>query len=226
MASVSKLLEPHDVIEAAEAVRDALGDVVEADWSVPAGGLEWDVRTTPAHAAGATAKYSLCLSAQTTRYIALHSSAYPDASNADLLAALGATAASLARVAESASPGGFHMAGMADAEGFLGMACVEILVHGADAARGLGVDFTPPDDLCRRTASRLFPWAPSESPGWATLCWATGRGGLEGQEPLDSSWLWHCPPLSEWDGQIRTVRNLVAEWVLDDGSGRWRPVAP
>lgn len=121
---------------------------------------------------------------------------------------------------------GFHMAGMADAEGFLGMACVEILVHGADAARGLGVDFTPPDDLCRRTASRLFPWAPSESPGWATLCWATGRGGLEGQEPLDSSWLWHCPPLSEWDGQIRTVRNLVAEWVLDDGSGRWRPVAP
>jgi len=213
------------VNQAADTVTAALADAVGADWSVRAGSLDWDVRTTITHAASAAVKYALCLSSQTTRPIALRSSAYPDASPSDLLAALGAVARSLAQVAASAPSGarGFHLAGMADAEGFMAMACAEILVHGADVAAGLGLELAPPDDLCRRVAGRLFPWAPQDRPGWDTLAWATGRIELPELDQLDSSWIWHCAPLDEWDGAIPGWQPVM-EWLWDDRSRKWRPL--
>lgn len=219
------LLEPTDVIRAADAVTRALADAVEADWSVRAGSLDWDVRTTITHAAGASVKYALCLSAQARRPIALRSNAYPDASPSELLSALDAVARSLAQVAATAPPDarGFHLAGMADAEGFLAMACAEILIHGSDVAAGLGLELVPPDDLCRRVAARLFPWAPQDRPGWDTLAWATGRMELPGLARIDTSWIWHCAPLEDWDGTIPAWQP-VREWVWDDPSRKWQPL--
>ena len=48
-----------------------------------------------------------------------------------------------------------------DAEGFAAMHCDEVLVHGYDIARGLGVAFTLPPDLARHLRDRLFPWTPA-----------------------------------------------------------------
>jgi hypothetical protein len=87
-----------------------------------------------------------------------------------------------------------HMAG----SGFAAMACDELLVHTDDAARGLGVPFTPPDGLVLATLTRLFPWAPGTDP-WPALLWCNGRVALPGL-PRQSRWAWHCAPLEEWDG--------------------------
>lgn len=37
------------------------------------------------------------------------------------------------------------------------MGCVEVLVHGEDVARHLGLSLDPPRDLCARVLARLFP---------------------------------------------------------------------
>ena len=221
---MSRLLDPEDVQLAARVVAEALSVGTDRDWGVRAGSLDWSVRDTLGHAAGASANYALCLASQSRCRITLRTSAYPEATNGELLVALCATADALAQVAASAPPDGlgFHVAGMADAEGFIAMACVEILVHGWDAAQGLGLEFPAEDDLARRVVSRLFPWAPSDTEGWPTLLWLTARQSLVGQKDADGSWIWHCAPLEEWDGSIAIWRPIV-EWV-GDGGGRWRGV--
>ena len=218
-------VRPEDVVQAACFVSDLLVNETDKDWTVPAGTLEWDVRHTLVHVANALAKYSLSLSSRTARAIVLSSQAYPDANNIDLLHALSATSESLAFVAESAVVGarGFHPFGMADAEGFIAMGCGEILVHGADVAAGLGLSFSPPDSLCRRVVSRVFPWAPEDTAGWDTLLWATGRKELSGHK-LEPQWSWYCAPLREWDGTIpRWSPPLPTEYVVDGTSGGWKP---
>jgi hypothetical protein len=72
-------------------------------------------------------------------------------------------------------------------------------VHTGDAARGLGLSFTPSAGLSRATLRRLFPWAPTDADPWQGLLWANGRVDLPGQE-RQTGWRWHCAPLAEWDG--------------------------
>src|SRR5437588_3588560 len=131
MAGASfRLLKPDNVVVAADAFAHALGPWTGQDWNVPAGSLEWDIRSTVAHAAGATAKYALCLASGTSRFIAIRSAQYPDATNDDLLHAVVSTAHALREVARSVPDErrAFHISGMADAEGFVAMGCAEILV--------------------------------------------------------------------------------------------------
>ncbi len=113
-------------------------------------------------------------------------------------------AAILSRVSEStpANFRGYYPTAMPDAEGFLAMGCVEILVHGYDVLVGTGAEFGPADDLCRRILGRLFPWAPPDTPGWPTLLWATGRAELDGQEHMGERWFWQLDPVEEWEGTI------------------------
>ena len=92
---------------------------------------------------------------------------------------------------------------MADATGWIAMACEEIVIHTDDIAQGLGLPFHPPDDLSRRITARIFPWAPADAEPWAALRWAAGRAPLPDRERLGPDWWWHCAPLSEWDGTIR-----------------------
>jgi hypothetical protein len=79
-----------------------------------------------------------------------------------------------------------------------------VLVHGADLAAGLGVDFEPPAEVCEHVVRRLFPWAPADAPSWAALRWANGRAPLGDRLP-ERKWLWHCAPLDEWDGTARRL---------------------
>jgi hypothetical protein len=97
----------------------------------------------------------------------------------------------------------FHPSGMADAAGWAGMAVTELLVHGVDAAAGLGTRLELPEEICRRTVDRVFPWvrdvagAPSE-----LLLAVTGRATVPGVPP-DPDWWWQSAPLAEWDGRPR-----------------------
>jgi hypothetical protein len=111
---------------------------------------------------------------------------------AGLLQAVEACGALLVAMVTTASPGAraWHPHGTSDPEGFAAMGVAEILVHGHDAAQGLGVLWEPPADLCARVLSRLFPGAPADAahgrhccgpPAAATfltgLGWATSGAG-------------------------------------------------
>jgi uncharacterized protein (TIGR03083 family) len=97
----------------------------------------------------------------------------------------------------------WHPSGSADAAGWAGMAVTELLVHGSDAARALGVDLTLPADVCERTVARVFPWVDRTCGDPAALLLAvTGRLDVPGVLH-DPGWWWQSAPLREWDGRPR-----------------------
>jgi hypothetical protein len=97
----------------------------------------------------------------------------------------------------------WHPSGSADAGGWAGMAVTELLVHGSDAARALGLDLALPADVCARALARVFPWVDLRAGEPATLLLAvTGRLEVPGV-PHDPDWWWQSAPLQEWDGRPR-----------------------
>ena len=131
-----------DVLIAAETSYNTLAPVAKKDWTVLAGGLEWDCRYTLDHISNALIFYAGSLGANAKERILNVRNPGDGLSITDLLASLKISAAILARVIEAQTPSarGFHPAGMADPSGFAGMACDEILVHTADIAAGLDRD--------------------------------------------------------------------------------------
>ncbi len=190
-----------DVLVAAELVEETLEAHLKADWSAPVPGLDFTVASVVAHIACAMVWYSLDL------WIGREDAAFevtvrPDAPNGRLLTSVTAGSRALAAGidASPADARGFHPFGSPDPDGFAAMACDELLVHGDDAARGLGADFNPDRELAAAVLRRLFPWhdAGDDDP-WEVLLWANGRRDLPGREH-QARWRWHCPPLTEWDG--------------------------
>jgi uncharacterized protein (TIGR03083 family) len=194
-------MDGRHVIEAAGACQVLLGAAADRDWSRPVPELDWTVAKAVTHMAEGTLWYASDLAAGPRRLEAMELRVPPDLARADLIRAIGAFATVLARVVDASPPSarGWHPMGQADASGFAAMACDELLVHTDDAARGLGVLFSPPDGLVRATLARLFPWAPSTDP-WPALLWCNGRIALPGH-PRQTRWAWHCAPLEEWDGR-------------------------
>lgn len=86
-----------------------------------------------------------------------------------------------------------HWWGRSDAEGFGAMAIVEVAVHVNDIASALGFEWRLDEDVCDRILHRLFPDAPTDTPRWPTLLWATGRSELAGRARLDD-WRWYGEP--------------------------------
>ncbi|MGH8899451.1 MAG: hypothetical protein ACRDZ4_21110 [Egibacteraceae bacterium] len=183
---------------------EALRSAVDLDWDVRAGDLQWTARRTIDHIPDVLLFYSGQLAARADRRLPFPRNSDPDASVDDLIELVGVAAAILAEVAVAAGPSAraFHPAGRADASGFLGMGCDELLVHTGDIAHGLRAPFAPPAQLCQRVVERLFPWAPGDFDPWATLRWANGRAALPGHDRLDPDWYWHCAPIDEWDGTV------------------------
>jgi hypothetical protein len=204
----SRAVAADDLVGALDAVRGCLGPVVDRSWAAPAGSLRWDVATTVTHMAAACGRYALSLASLTVRPLALRTERQPGSTPTELVDTLEATVRALSAVVAAAPPGAraYHSMGMADAEGFVAMACTELLVHCGDVATGFGVAFEPPDELCSALTARLFPWAPAGHRGWAQLLWATGRADLPGRPAAAPSWAWHCAPIVEWDGRIPTRR--------------------
>jgi uncharacterized protein (TIGR03083 family) len=200
------LLQPDDVRVAVQSSYDVLQPVSEADWSRPAGDLEWDCRATLEHLVLALDRYSFYLATPSSEPAPRTPNRYPNLSNDELLTILRLRAGVLATVVSgSASTArGYHVWGRPDPPGYVAMACVEIILHTGDVSRGLGVAYQPPDELCQHALARLFPWAPTAIDPWSTLQYVTGRLDLPGYGRTASDWAWHSSPLAEWDGTIKT----------------------
>jgi hypothetical protein len=191
-----------DVLAAAEVCRRSLEPALGADWTVPVPGLEFTVASVVAHAAEAPLWYSVDLWSGPAN-AAFEVKVLPDAPNESLLTSLLVASRALAAGVDAAPPEtrGFHPFGSPDPAGFAAMGCDELLVHGDDAARGLGVPFTPDAGMAAAILARLFPWhtVGADDDPWDLLLWANGRVEIDGRA-RQSGWRWHCAPLSEWDG--------------------------
>jgi uncharacterized protein (TIGR03083 family) len=170
-------LMPDDVVAAAAAAEAALRPLAGRDWSVQAGPLDWDVDQTITHMIGATAKYTLYLASRCEHFIGLSVTRWPDATNQEVIDSVLPVATGLAAVAAATPPGvrAYHVAGPSSAAGYVGRACVELLVHTDDALSGLGVAFSPPADLCQRVLAQQFPDAARPGNPWHGLLAANGR---------------------------------------------------
>jgi hypothetical protein len=199
-----------DVRQAVALAAGALTEVLDSDWRVPAGGLDWDCWETVEHISDDLFAYAAQLGPlrppvdshvpfrwqyQRPGGPANTIFADPEAGQAGLVQVLEACGTMLAAVVQTTAPEvrAHHIFGLSDAAGFAAMGVVETLVHMRDVAVGLGIDWYPPADLCDRALVRLFPDAPADTDRWQTLLWATGRGELPGRAAL-SSWRWDGTP--------------------------------
>ena len=198
-------LRPDDARAAVAAAAGALRPHLAGDWSVKAGDLDWDCRTTLAHAGGALIWYAANLATQSTGSVGI-ADFDPSEEIKLLVSTLGASGEILARVVEASPPGarGYHGAGMADATGYLAMGCDETLVHAYDVCAGFGAAFEAPAEIADRVVSRIFPWAPAHADPWERLLWCNGRIALPSEDRLGPEWGWWCAPLDEWDGVAYT----------------------
>ena len=171
------MLMPEDVVAAAATAEAALRPVAGRDWSARAGPLDWDVERTITHMIGTTAKYTLYLASRCEHFIGLSVTRWPDATNEEVIDSLMPVATGLAAVATVTPPDvrAYHVTGPSSAAGYIGRACVELLVHTDDALSGLGVAFAPPADLCRRVLAQQFPDAARPGNAWHGLLAANGR---------------------------------------------------
>jgi hypothetical protein len=194
--------DPDDLIATAVLCHDAMAALVDRDWSARAGELDWSCRTTLEHLCALA--YAPVLATRATAFRPLALAVTPDVDLVDLLWTAKVMAVLLAEVARAAPPTAraHHAAGPADAEGFVAMGMDELLVHTYDVASGLGADFAADGDLARVVLDRLFPWWPRGADPWSALLWSNGRIVLPGHGKLGAEWLWHSPPVREWDGTI------------------------
>lgn len=194
-----------DVLEAARWFADLVRTGTREDLEAVAGDVEWSCWRTAEHVGDDMLAYALQLASGATQdYLPLLAADGGDdivrvdpAADPDVLAqcVLG-LAALLATQVRTSGPEvrAYHPAGLSDACGFAAMGVVEILVHGYDVARGLGVDIGPgrphalPAGPAGRAVERLFDDAPRSRPE-AALLWCTGRIALPGV-PRRDRWRW------------------------------------
>ncbi len=172
-------------------LRGALAPVAGADWSVPAGDVEWSCRRTAAHVADDLFSYaSQVLARPAAGYLPVEAVVEDRGSNAEVLDVV-VMCGDLLRLAVDAAPRearAWHPCGVSDADGFAAMGALETLVHGYDIAQGIGVGWLPPDELCAPVIARLFPDAPAGRPA-EVLLYCTGRLPL-GDRPRLTEWAW------------------------------------
>jgi hypothetical protein len=178
-----------------------LGAAIDADWSVKAGYLEWDCRTTLDHIADALGIYAGRLATLASGPQHKFRNGDASAEPADLIVAvqIGAALLSAATIAAPADGCAWHRMGTADLEGCLAMGCEEVLGHSYDIAPGLGIDFAVPDEIAGPVVDRLFPWAPVDCSPWEALLWCSNPIVLPGKGTI-GNWGWWSAPLGEWPG--------------------------
>lgn len=183
-----------DLDDALSLVDDLLRSATDRDWSVPAAGTELDCWHTAEHVGDTLLSYAAQLVARPDgRYVRFMATVNEGATAAEaweFAVAGGRILAATARVVDPAVRA-YHPTGMSDPVGFAGMGCVEVLLHGDDIARGLGLVLEPPGELCARILTRMFPSAPSDGDPWTALRWSTGRADLPGRA-RPTHWKWRA----------------------------------
>ncbi|QUQ67339.1 hypothetical protein [Kutzneria sp. CA-103260] len=188
-----------DLHAATAALEAALAPVVDRDWTAAAGTGDLDAYRTAEHVGDCVLSYAAQLvTRRDDRYVAYEAALMKDATVADALEFAVTGGKLLAATVAVTGPEvrAYHPTGMADPEGFAGMGVVEILVHGEDIARGLGVALDPPADVCARVLERMFPEVSVAAEPWTALLWATDRVELPGL-PNRAGWRWQGAPLRD-----------------------------
>ncbi|MEV5154794.1 GNAT family N-acetyltransferase [Streptomyces werraensis] len=212
----------------------ALGAVTDRDWTeVRAGRLEWSCRETAEHLASALIGYAGQLAGREQEAYAPFDIALLDEADNDgalrVVSAMGTLVAAACRTTPR-SVRAFHPYpfGHANREGFAAMGVAEVLLHTHDMAEGLGIAYEPPAELCEFVLTRIFPRVKPGPAPWPTLLWATGRGELEGREPV-TEWRWcNNPVLRSERLDLEGVTPAVAASLslAGDGGFTWAGGAP
>lgn len=183
---------PQDLRQALQSLQAALRPHLAADWSIPAGPLDWTCHDTAAHIAHDLAAYAMQLAAAPDdAYLPCDLAVRPAATPAKLLQVIAAAGGLLAAALDAADPAlrAWHW-GPCDPSGFAAMGMAETLLHTHDITRGLAPTWTIPGELAVLVLYRLFPDAPAGDPA-AVLLWCTGRGELPGH-PRRTTWTWRA----------------------------------
>ncbi len=196
------MLDSDDLIAVADHCIGSLAPLVDRDWETPAQNTDWTCRQTLEHVCGLSYAPMLALRADTIPKLAF--AVYENFPIDWLLVTARTTAVIVAEVARAAPPDtrAFHPAGVADAPGFVAMMAAELVLHTHDIASAFDAPYKPDDFTIRGLLDRLFPWWPEGEDPWLALQWASGRIALGDHAKQGDRWVWHCAPLSEWDGTI------------------------
>jgi len=189
-------LSPGLVAAVAAETRVALEPFLDADWSVPARGLDWSCARTAVHLADSQFAHAARIVARPTEWFVPATVVVDEPGDPrQLLQVFGACAGLLVAAATGADPSSraYHPWGASDPAGSMAMGAAEGLLHTWDVVGGLGGDWRPPDDLCRPAIERLFPDAPTDVGAADALLWCTGRVALPGH-PRRTEWRWYGEP--------------------------------
>ncbi|MGN9778901.1 DinB family protein [Micromonospora sp. H33] len=181
-----------DVTRAVAEMTAVLGPHADRDWAVPAGDLEWSCWTTAAHVAHDLMAYAgQVVGRPDSGYLPYDLVISPAADATEVLRVVAACGSLLRAAVDTAAPSAraWHF-GPCDPGGFAAMGVAETVLHTHDITRGLGIPWTPPEDLSAAVLRRLFPDGP-DGPAPQVLLWSTGRGELPGR-PRRTSWTWRA----------------------------------
>ncbi|MFG1603482.1 maleylpyruvate isomerase N-terminal domain-containing protein [Actinoplanes sp. NPDC049265] len=156
---------------------------VDADWTVPAGSLEWSCVQTAAHIGHDLTAYAMQLATLADdAYLPLDLEVRDGTAPAQVLRIVRGCGRLLGLAIDAAAPGAraWHW-GPADVTGFAAMGMNETLIHTWDIAQGLGLAWEPPPEAARTILGRLFPAAAADDPVDALLR-CTGRRGEGGTD--------------------------------------------
>lgn len=187
-----------DLLETVDHCVAGVSPAAATEWSAPVPGLDWDVRATFEHLIDVLGFYTLHLVSGSRQQLRIDVRCHARLPNDEMLQILVTEGRGLATAAQLLDPSTqvFHFHGTTDVSGIVALACGELLVHGDDAARGLGMTLRPRPDLAEKVLERLFPVAPRTTEPWSTLLWATGRGTLPGHPDVGPDWTYRTAPLS------------------------------
>lgn len=203
---------PADVVSAAKTLH-SLTAIPDAStrWSSPAEPTQWTAAHTIEHISDALLFYSSQVARRADCRLPVLRDGRDAPASEHLDNVLSAAHVLAALLRDLGGERAFHPSGTADAAGWAGMAVTEILVHGTDAARTVGVRLDLPQNVCARTVSRVFPWIdPTMADAPELLLAITGRISVEGIH-ADPDWWWQSAPLTEWNG-LPARRDVKPGW--------------
>jgi hypothetical protein len=178
-------MTPHEFAEVLEQSRGALRTVVDEDWSMQAGTLEWNCWQTVDHMIDCVFSYTMQVAARAESgflpFGELHANS--DASPGDLLAGLSAVGQMFHDVVQNAPSDTVASDGVLplDLGDWCARAAYEIALHTHDVLSGVGASWDLPDALCDAISTSPSLWmfdraAPAVGTDpWTTLLIGSGR---------------------------------------------------
>lgn len=168
-----------------EGVQRELSGVVERDWSLRAGALEWTCWQTVDHMVDCLFSYAMQVAGRVQTGFLPFEELHADsqAANGDLLAGLGAVGQIFHDVVSRAEPGTTASDGLIplDVGDWCARAAYELALHAYDVATGLGVAWALPSGLCCAITASPALWmfdrvvAEREPDPWRRLVIGSGR---------------------------------------------------